>query len=61
LTGLRTVADDIDGPRFGLPGQRAIQPHISLSSSAQADDPVFETFTSDRDAAAYWIVRFRGR
>jgi hypothetical protein len=59
--GLRTVADDIHGPRFGQPGRRAIQPQIPLSSSAKADDPVFETLTSDREAAAYWIARLRGR
>jgi hypothetical protein len=30
------------------------------SSSAKADDPVFQGVYLNTDAAAYWIPRFRG-
>jgi len=51
---LIVVVEDGNGPRFG-------QPRTPLSSSAKADDPVLKMVTSDREAAAYWIARFRGR
>src|SRR5260370_6879059 len=41
---------------------RVRRPHLQPSSSAKADDPVFQRrLLSNREAAAYWIARFRGR
>src|SRR5438552_12726294 len=53
---LRRFAPRNDG--FNTPGVSAI---VQSSSSAKADDPVFQSsFDKNREAAAYWIPRLRG-